>query len=151
MTMASWSAVVRDDCFRDPRITVYSLPRALTRLDLTLLRPFGRVHVFDRFTRPFFHMDVPSLFIITGVVGDREIRVTFKRTAAPHVGAFIERQLEKIVGCNGCGDCISLCVDESLLVRDDGRLTVGELSCTSCLECVAGPCEVLSIGILRPA
>jgi ferredoxin len=85
------------------------------------------------------------------VVGNPEIRVTFKRAASPHVRVFFERQLEKIVGCNGCGDCISLCAEESLVVSEGGRLMVGESSCTSCLECIAGPCELLNIGILQPA
>ena len=148
MPNTMWSAVEREDCFRDPRITVYTLPRPVKRQDLTMLRPFGPVSFFENFSRPFFRMDRPSLFLLTGVIGSAEIRVTFKRSASPHVRAMLERQIEKMIGCNGCGECVSLCTHGAMAVPHEGGPAIADASCTSCLECVAGSCRVLDISTM---
>ena len=115
------------------------------RLDLSFLRPFGPVALFEQFSRPFYRMDRAAMFVLTGILDSADIRVTFKRTAAPHIRALLERQLDKMTGCDGCGDCVRLCPEDALKVGRDRSFSVDDTTCTSCLECVAGPCGVLNV------
>lgn len=139
--MSMWSAVQREDCFRDPRITVYTLPRGIRRSDLELLRPFGPISVFEKFSRPFFKLDRPFLFALTGILGSPEIRVTFKRSASPHVRGLLERQLDKMAGRTGCGEGVRFCPRAAMAPVFVGGFSISGSACASCLECVAELCD----------
>ncbi len=70
--------LVQKDCLGGERVVELELDRALLLTDLDRLEGVETRVVLDHLPRPFFKLDVPTRYLVTGIVGDRRLRVTVR-------------------------------------------------------------------------
>ena len=54
------------------------LPRPVQRDDVRRLEARGQFHILEDLPRPFYRLDVPGEFLLTGIVSSARIRVTVR-------------------------------------------------------------------------
>ncbi len=72
------SVLVQRDCLGGDRIVELKLPRAVALPDLDRVDGVVTRVVLSELPRPFFKLDVPGRFLLTGIIGDPRIRVTVR-------------------------------------------------------------------------
>jgi hypothetical protein len=70
--------LVLRDCFGGDRVVEVELPEPLAEEDLARLPGAGKPTVLRSAPRPFFRLEVPGAFLLSGVFGDRRVRFTVR-------------------------------------------------------------------------
>ncbi len=84
------------DCFGDHRIVEVNLPHPPEIADLKRLTDVGRQTILSDLPRPFFRIDCPGRFLLTGIIGDPKVRFTLRQAAltkAPKIVSQAVREL----------------------------------------------------------
>ncbi len=72
------AVLVQKDCLGGERIVELRLPRAVGLADLDAVEGVATRIVLENLPRPFFKLDAPGRYLVTGIVGDDRIRVTVR-------------------------------------------------------------------------
>ena len=72
------NVLVQRDCLGGERVVELQLPRPVRSDDLARVDPGARCEVLSELPRPFFRVDVPGRFLLTGIVGDARVRFTVR-------------------------------------------------------------------------
>jgi hypothetical protein len=67
------------DCLGGDRVVDVELPRVVEAADLDRVDGVGTRTVLVSLPRPFFRLDVPGRFLLTGIVGEARVRFTVRR------------------------------------------------------------------------
>lgn len=70
--------LLRKDCLGGEKIVDIELPRPVAAADLDRLRDVRSRQVFESFPKPFFRVDVEKRFLLTGVLGEAQVRFTVR-------------------------------------------------------------------------
>lgn len=70
------------DCFGEHRIVEVFLPRSIAISDLEKLPNVSSKTILQDLPRPFFRVDCPGKFLLTGIIGDGKLRFTLRRAVA---------------------------------------------------------------------
>lgn len=84
------------DCLGGERVAELQMPRAVELADLDRVAGVVTRVVLHSLPRPFFKLDVPGHYLITGVVGDRRLRVTVRlalRNSAAEAAVAVARAM----------------------------------------------------------
>ncbi len=68
-----------EDCFDGTFMKEALLSENVTKTFIDHLAETGKLEYHASFTRPYFRIDVPGMFIIKGVEGNRSIRLILNR------------------------------------------------------------------------
>jgi len=75
----SYPVATSRDCFGGEVLIEVTLPRGIERADLERVRGAASLEVLDGFPRPFFRIDVPGRFLLTGLLLTTSVRVTVRQ------------------------------------------------------------------------
>ena len=67
------------DCFGDKRIVEVFLPQTILLSHLDKLSGVKTKTILQDLPRPFFRIDCPGRYLLTGIIGDRKLRFTLRR------------------------------------------------------------------------
>ena len=70
--------LVQRDCLGGERIVEIELPRAVELADLDRVEGCEQRTLLSSLPRPFFRLDVPGSFSLSGIIGDRKVRFTVR-------------------------------------------------------------------------
>ncbi|MEC7524155.1 MAG: hypothetical protein VYE22_30015 [Myxococcota bacterium] len=70
--------LVQRDCLGGERIVEIELPRPVRLEDLDRIEGVETRTVLAHLPRPFFRLDVPGRFLLTGIVSDPRVRFTVR-------------------------------------------------------------------------
>ncbi len=70
------------DCFGDKRIVEVFLPQAILISNLDKLSGVESKTILQDLPRPFFRIDCPGRYLLTGIISDRKLRFTLRRAVA---------------------------------------------------------------------
>ena len=73
--------VLTRDCLGGDRIVELQLPRGVALADLDRVEGVTSRTVLAELPRPFFRLDVPGAFLLTGIVGEPRVRFTVRLAA----------------------------------------------------------------------
>lgn len=73
--------VMMIDCFGDHRIVEVTLPDPVPLEALQRLTGVGQQTVLRNLPKPFFRIDCPGRFLLTGIVGTSKVRFTLRQAA----------------------------------------------------------------------
>lgn len=66
-----------EDCFDGTLMGEVHLDHEITEGLIRYLGDFGELDYFPAFARPFFRLDIPELFMLKGIQGNRHLRIIF--------------------------------------------------------------------------
>jgi len=70
--------LIQRDCLGGDRLIEVQLPRAVALLDLDRVEGCTQRTVLSSLPRPFFRLDVPGSFSLSGIIGERRLRFTVR-------------------------------------------------------------------------
>ena len=76
--------VMMIDCFGDHRIVEVTLPDSVPLEALQRLTGVGQRTILMDLPKPFFRIDCPGRFLLTGIVGTPKVRFTLRQAALEH-------------------------------------------------------------------
>ena len=68
-----------EDCFDGNFIKEYTLNATITKEWIEFLKDFGELTLLDSLDKPFFSFDKKYFFTIKGLIGEKKIKVIFRR------------------------------------------------------------------------
>lgn len=95
--MEPWTVLVQRDCLGGERVVELLLPRPVTMEDLERVEGVARREVLTQLPRPFFRLDVPGRFLLTGIVGDALLRFTVRLAARETALELASRTAQRMV------------------------------------------------------
>ncbi|MEW5850607.1 MAG: hypothetical protein AB2A00_17610 [Myxococcota bacterium] len=81
MTALGVTLLVQRDCLGGERVVELQLPRPVRLEDLDVVEGVVHREVLTSLPRPFFRLDVPGRFLLTGIVSDPRLRFTVRMAA----------------------------------------------------------------------
>jgi hypothetical protein len=84
MASEQLEVVVQRDCLGGERVVELILPRAPVEDDLGALVGASSVQILRTAPRPFFRVDVPGKYLVTGILRDRRVRFTVRLAQREH-------------------------------------------------------------------
>ena len=66
------------DCLGGDRIVEVIFPRGVTEHDLERLQGVKSRQILHQLPRPFFRLDVPGSFLVSGILSERRVRFTVR-------------------------------------------------------------------------
>lgn len=88
------------DCLGGERIVELELPRPVRLADLDAVEGVRTRVVLSTLPRPFYKLDAPGRYLVTGILGDRRVRVTVRlalRDAATPTALEVAAQMLSVV------------------------------------------------------
>ncbi len=70
--------LLQRDCLGGERVVEVELPRPVNLEDLDRVEGVAHRVVLEDLPRPFFRLDVPGRFVLTGIISGREVRFTVR-------------------------------------------------------------------------
>ena len=70
--------LLRRDCLGGERIVELQLPRAVLLADLDAVLGVATRVILSELPRPFYKLDAPGRYLVTGILGDPRVRVTVR-------------------------------------------------------------------------
>ena len=135
--------------------TVYSFESPIAEELMEFLKPFGQLSILGGAERTSFVIGSGNPLLITGVVGDTQLSVSFGEKHTHLLKMRIEKQIEKYLNCVHCGGCAGVCLVGAISIQD-GRYHIDNSKCTGCGRCVTTKylkegCVVLNFGPAKRA
>jgi hypothetical protein len=91
-------ARVLRDCLGGDRVVEVELPRPVLIADLDHVRGVGRREVLLSLPRPFFRLDVPGRFLVTGILGETRVRFTVRLAVRDRATEIALEEIEHVLG-----------------------------------------------------
>jgi len=101
-----------EDCFDGNFIKDYTLDMNITLEWVEFLKNFGDITLLDSLEKPFFSFDKKYFFTIKGIVGEKKIKVIFRRNYMDKTMDFLHVLLNKF-------DNNSICLSEIKKIEED--------------------------------
>lgn len=122
-------------CVAKPEYS-YEFSVPVTERLLEFLRPFGKTSAFTTDGRTCFTVGSQNPFLISGVVGDTRVSVSFGVYGSEEklIRSRIERQIEKYLNCVRCGGCLGVCPVGAISMAKEG-FAINDDKCTRCGRC----------------
>lgn len=95
---AALEVTILKDCLGGERIVEVQLPRGLRREDLERLDGVERCEVLSGLPRPFVRVDVPGMFLLTGILEDARVRFTVRRGVRERARELATTAAQRMVG-----------------------------------------------------
>ena len=86
------------DCFGDKRIIEVVLSQGVLIPDLDKLSNVGNKTILEDLPRPFFRIDCPGKYLLTGIIGDRKLRFTLRRVVADKSREIVLQAISELYG-----------------------------------------------------
>lgn len=78
MASGGVEVVVLRDCLGGQRIVELMLPRGPGEADIEAMANGGEIQVLRTAARPYYRVDVPGFYLITGILDDPRVRFTVR-------------------------------------------------------------------------
>lgn len=88
--------VIVSDCFGDRRIVEVFLPENITGINLDRLSGVQQKTILHDLPRPFFRIDCPGKFLLTGIIGDRKLRFTLRQNVVKQSREIVIQALSEL-------------------------------------------------------
>ncbi len=86
------------DCFGGDVLIDVTLPRGVERADLDRVAGAVSREVLDGFPRPFFRIDVPGRFLLTGLLLTTSVRVTVRQVHRNRAADLAQEAARELMG-----------------------------------------------------
>ncbi|MEM6449587.1 MAG: hypothetical protein AAF703_04645 [Cyanobacteria bacterium P01_D01_bin.105] len=90
--------ILISDCFGDHRIVEVTLPRPVTLADLPNLSNVSQCTVLKDLPRPFFRLDCPQRFLLTGIANEPRVRFTLRAAAITQAESIVLQAIAELMG-----------------------------------------------------
>ena len=115
--------------------TVYSFESPITNELMEFLKPLGQLSILEGTDQTSFVVGIGNPFIITGVLGDTQLSISFGKRHTNIIKMRFEKQIEKYLNCMHCGGCAGVCLKGAISIRD-GIYHIDNSKCNKCGRCV---------------
>ena len=88
------------DCFGDHRIVEVNLPQSMALVNLKRLTNVERQTILHDLPRPFFRIDCPGRFLLTGIIGDPKVRFTLRQATLAKAREMVTQAIRELLNLN---------------------------------------------------